>query len=145
MYKFIPLAFLCCPFVHLTKIFIWSYEGNLSDPMLTCWYYSFCLFIKIANTLHNCCHCVSFPKLIIVAFYKNIQTSFAILEYICNFSEPAERIMLTGRHWVRDVSCKRCNTKRSRIYEYTSLHICASDQNWSLIFWRTLSDPMLTC
>jgi len=34
-----------------------------------------------------------------------------------NYSEPAERIMLTGRHWVRDVSCKRCNTKLGWMYE----------------------------
>ena len=25
--------------------------------------------------------------------------------------------MLTGRHWVRDVSCKRCNTKLGWMYE----------------------------
>ena len=35
----------------------------------------------------------------------------------CVFSEPSERIMLTGRHWVRDVSCKRCNHKLGWMYE----------------------------
>jgi len=34
-----------------------------------------------------------------------------------NYSEPSERIMLTGRHWVRDVSCKRCNCKLGWMYE----------------------------
>jgi hypothetical protein len=36
------------------------------------------------------------------------------------FSEPSERIMLTGRHWVRDVSCKRCNNKLGWMYELAS-------------------------
>merc|ERR1712156_211647 len=34
-----------------------------------------------------------------------------------NYSEPSERIMLTGRHWVRDVSCKRCHYKLGWMYE----------------------------
>ena len=37
--------------------------------------------------------------------------------FFCDFSEPSERIMLTGRHWVRDVSCKRCNCKLGWMYE----------------------------
>ena len=57
------------------------------------------------------------PKFDHRGFLQEFSTSFAILEYICNFSEPAERIMLTGRHWVRDVSCKRCNTKLGWMYE----------------------------
>ena len=32
-------------------------------------------------------------------------------------SEPSERHMLTGRHWVRDVSCKRCHYKLGWMYE----------------------------
>lgn len=34
------------------------------------------------------------------------------------FSEPAERVMLTGRHWVRDVFCKKCNDKLGWMYEF---------------------------
>lgn len=28
--------------------------------------------------------------------------------------------MLTGRHWVRDVFCKKCNTKLGWMYEYAA-------------------------
>ena len=33
-------------------------------------------------------------------------------------SEPAERVMLTGRHWVRDVYCKKCEEKLGWMYEF---------------------------
>ena len=33
-------------------------------------------------------------------------------------SEIQERQMLTGRHMVRDVSCKYCDTKLGWIYEF---------------------------
>ena len=34
------------------------------------------------------------------------------------FSEPSERVMLTGRHWVRDVYCKKCDEKVGWMYEF---------------------------
>lgn len=34
------------------------------------------------------------------------------------FSDVQDRLMLTGRHMVRDVACKRCETKLGWIYEY---------------------------
>jgi len=34
------------------------------------------------------------------------------------FSEVQDRVMLTGRHMVRDVSCKNCETKLGWIYEF---------------------------
>eukprot|EP00112_Aurelia_sp_Birch-Aquarium-sp1_P009546 Seg2088.2 transcript_id=Seg2088.2/GoldUCD/mRNA.D3Y31 product="Protein yippee-like 5" protein_id=Seg2088.2/GoldUCD/D3Y31 len=37
-----------------------------------------------------------------------------------NFSEVQDRIMLTGRHMVRDVSCKNCDAKLGWIYEYAT-------------------------
>ncbi len=37
---------------------------------------------------------------------------------ICDFSECSERMMLTGKHWVRDVFCKKCNIKLGWMYEY---------------------------
>ncbi|EDV27418.1 expressed hypothetical protein [Trichoplax adhaerens] len=40
-----------------------------------------------------------------------------------NFSEVQDREMLTGRHKVRDVLCKNCNTKLGWIYEF------ANDEN----------------
>lgn len=35
-------------------------------------------------------------------------------------SETQDRVMITGRHIVRDVSCKKCNTKLGWMYEYAT-------------------------
>lgn len=35
-------------------------------------------------------------------------------------SEAQDRVMLTGRHIVRDVACKSCNTKLGWIYEFAT-------------------------
>jgi peptide methionine sulfoxide reductase MsrB len=37
-----------------------------------------------------------------------------------SYSDIQDRIMLTGRHLVRDVSCKSCNTKLGWIYEFAT-------------------------
>ncbi|CAG2161481.1 unnamed protein product [Oppiella nova] len=37
-----------------------------------------------------------------------------------NYSEVQDRVMLTGRHMVRDVSCKNCDTKLGWIYEFAT-------------------------
>jgi len=37
-----------------------------------------------------------------------------------NYSETQDRVMLTGRHIVRDVTCKSCQTKLGWIYEYAT-------------------------
>lgn len=37
-----------------------------------------------------------------------------------SFSEVQDRVMLTGRHMVRDVSCKNCGTKLGWIYEFAT-------------------------
>ncbi|XP_077289129.1 yippee zinc finger protein [Arctopsyche grandis] len=36
------------------------------------------------------------------------------------YSEVQDRVMLTGRHMVRDVSCKNCSTKLGWIYEFAT-------------------------
>ncbi|XP_033103017.1 protein yippee-like 5 [Anneissia japonica] len=36
------------------------------------------------------------------------------------FSEVQDRVMLTGRHMVRDVSCKKCDAKLGWIYEFAT-------------------------
>ena len=36
------------------------------------------------------------------------------------YSKKEDRVMLTGRHIVRDVSCKLCQTKLGWIYEYAT-------------------------
>jgi len=35
-------------------------------------------------------------------------------------SDVQERVMLTGRHMVRDVSCKNCNSKVGWLYEFAT-------------------------
>jgi len=37
-----------------------------------------------------------------------------------SFSEVQDRVMLTGRHIVRDVSCKNCSVKLGWIYEFAT-------------------------
>ncbi|XP_076306043.1 protein yippee-like 5 [Tachypleus tridentatus] len=37
-----------------------------------------------------------------------------------NYSEIQDRVMLTGRHMVRDVACKNCDTKLGWIYEFAT-------------------------
>jgi len=37
-----------------------------------------------------------------------------------SFSEVQDRVMLTGRHMVRDVSCKSCEAKLGWIYEFAT-------------------------
>ena len=37
-----------------------------------------------------------------------------------NYSEVQDRVMLTGRHMVRDVSCKKCDAKLGWIYEFAT-------------------------
>ncbi|RWS14372.1 Yippee-type zinc-binding protein-like protein [Dinothrombium tinctorium] len=36
------------------------------------------------------------------------------------YSEVQDRVMLTGRHMVRDVSCKNCETKLGWVYEFAT-------------------------
>ena len=40
--------------------------------------------------------------------------------FIQTYSEVQDRVMLTGRHMVRDVSCKNCDTKLGWIYEFAT-------------------------
>ena len=39
---------------------------------------------------------------------------------LLTYSKKEDRVMLTGRHIVRDVSCKLCQTKLGWIYEYAT-------------------------
>ncbi|XP_050298828.1 protein yippee-like 5 [Anthonomus grandis grandis] len=36
------------------------------------------------------------------------------------YSEVQDRVMLTGRHMVRDVSCKQCDSKLGWMYEFAT-------------------------
>merc|ERR1711953_1510218 len=37
-----------------------------------------------------------------------------------NYSETQDRMMLTGRHIVRDVTCKKCDAKLGWMYEFAT-------------------------
>ncbi|XP_034947739.1 protein yippee-like 5 [Chelonus insularis] len=37
-----------------------------------------------------------------------------------SYSEVQDRVMLTGRHMVRDVSCKNCDAKLGWVYEFAT-------------------------
>lgn len=39
---------------------------------------------------------------------------------ITTYSDVQDRVMLTGRHMVRDVSCKNCDIKLGWIYEFAT-------------------------
>lgn len=45
-----------------------------------------------------------------------------LFEECCNLytNEIQERVMLTGRHFVRDVFCKKCTSKLGWMYEYAT-------------------------
>uniref|UniRef100_A0AAY5KDA3 Protein yippee-like n=1 Tax=Esox lucius TaxID=8010 RepID=A0AAY5KDA3_ESOLU len=48
--------------------------------------------------------------------HTHLRTPVVNLQY----SEVQDRVMLTGRHMVRDVSCKNCNSKLGWIYEFAT-------------------------
>ena len=60
------------------------------------------LFKKVVNLCHR------------FALHSTLWTE--IIAFLC--SEPTERTMLTGRHWVRDVFCKFCKDKLGWMYEF---------------------------
>ncbi|GAA57736.1 protein yippee [Clonorchis sinensis] len=56
-----------------------------------------------------------FNRVVNISF-SEIQVCFHILFF--NSCSPQDRIMLTGRHLVRDVMCIKCNTKLGWTYEH---------------------------
>lgn len=55
-------------------------------------------------------------------FYENFFFFFFPPLQVVNlqYSDVQDRVMLTGRHMVRDVSCKNCNSKLGWIYEFAT-------------------------
>lgn len=43
-----------------------------------------------------------------------------VYEFRFDCSDVQDRVMLTGRHMVRDVSCKNCDAKLGWIYEFAT-------------------------
>lgn len=65
------------------------------------------------------------------------------------FSEVQDRVMLTGRHMVRDVFCKSCDAKLGWIYEFAveesqryELYLCVYiGTNTIFNYFQTQLDP----
>ena len=60
-------------------------------------------------------------------FNKVDQTNPLVTSYLgvvqvvnLNYSEVMDRVMLTGRHMVRDVFCKNCDAKLGWMYEFAT-------------------------
>jgi len=73
--------------------------------------------------LFCCVHCETFltnrGELISTRFTGATGRAFLFNKVVnLNYSERSERVMLTGRHWVRDVFCKKCNDKVGWMYEF---------------------------
>lgn len=51
-----------------------------------------------------------------------VQQKVSTEQNFCFFllSEVQDRVMLTGRHMVRDVSCKNCDAKLGWVYEFAT-------------------------
>lgn len=58
----------------------------------------------------------------------NVNIKLIFVQYLCliiqlfgmMYSEVQDRVMLTGRHMVRDVSCKNCDAKLGWVYEFAT-------------------------
>merc|ERR1712189_75289 len=75
--------------------------------------------------LFSCANCdtvlTNRDELISVKFTGATGRAFLFHKVVnLKFSDVQDRIMLTGRHMVRDVSCKNCNSKLGRVYEYAT-------------------------
>ncbi|KAL2735128.1 protein yippee-like 5 [Vespula maculifrons] len=64
-----------------------------------------------------------FNKVVNLNYRYRIQSSLLFLPsnycYMVH-SEVQDRVMLTGRHMVRDVSCKNCDAKLGWVYEFAT-------------------------
>ncbi len=75
--------------------------------------------------LFSCANCDTFltnrTELVSTRFTGATGRAFLFNKVVnLEFSEVQDRIMLTGRHMVRDVSCKKCKTKLGWMYEYAT-------------------------
>uniref|UniRef100_A0A8C5P4Q3 Yippee domain-containing protein n=1 Tax=Jaculus jaculus TaxID=51337 RepID=A0A8C5P4Q3_JACJA len=54
--------------------------------------------------------------------YDTILTNPLLFNKVINlqYSEVQQRVLLTGRHVVRDVSCKNCSSKLAWIYKFAT-------------------------
>merc|ERR1719158_1388623 len=72
-----------------------------------------------------CVHCETFltnrAELISTRFTGATGRAFLFNKVVnLNYSETQDRMMLTGRHIVRDVTCKKCDAKLGWMYEFAT-------------------------
>jgi len=77
------------------------------------------------NRLFSCASCdtvlTNRSELISTRFTGATGRAFLFSKVVnLTYSEVQDRVMLTGRHMVRDVSCKNCDTKLGWIYEFAT-------------------------
>eukprot|EP00095_Tigriopus_kingsejongensis_P001777 snap_masked-scaffold339_size202159-processed-gene-1.14 protein:Tk01777 transcript:snap_masked-scaffold339_size202159-processed-gene-1.14-mRNA-1 annotation:"low quality protein: protein yippee-like 5" len=75
------------------------------------------------SKLFNCVKCGTFltnrQELISTRFTGATGRAFLFNKVVnLKYSEVQDRLMLTGRHMVRDVSCKKCSYKLGWMYEF---------------------------
>ncbi|KAI1288456.1 Protein yippee-like 5 [Halotydeus destructor] len=75
--------------------------------------------------LFSCAHCETFltnkNEIISTRFTGSTGRAF-LFNHVVNltFSEIQDRVMITGRHLVRDVNCKNCGEKLGWFYEFAT-------------------------
>ncbi|KAL9988356.1 hypothetical protein ACROYT_G002793 [Oculina patagonica] len=77
------------------------------------------------TTLYSCANCdtalTNRSELTSMRFNGATGRAFLFKKVVnLTFSEVQDRVMLTGRHMVRDVFCKNCDTKLGWMYEYAT-------------------------
>ncbi|KAK3700095.1 protein yippee-like 5 [Actinia tenebrosa] len=75
--------------------------------------------------LYSCANCdtvlTNRSELISMRFTGSTGRAFLFHKVVnLTLSEVQDRVMLTGRHMVRDVSCKNCDTKLGWMYEFAT-------------------------
>ncbi|KAJ8680436.1 hypothetical protein QAD02_016223 [Eretmocerus hayati] len=74
---------------------------------------------RVYACMHCDTHLTNRKQLISTRFTGGSGRAFLFRKVVnIKFSEVQDRVMLTGRHIVRDVSCKNCNAKLGWMYEY---------------------------
>lgn len=77
------------------------------------------------TTLYSCANCdtalTNRSELTSMRFNGATGRAFLFKKVVnLTYSEVQDRVMLTGRHMVRDVFCKNCDTKLGWMYEYAN-------------------------
>ncbi|CAF0780603.1 unnamed protein product [Adineta ricciae] len=75
--------------------------------------------------IFSCAHCetplTNRNELVSTRFTGATGRAFLFSRVVNTKQSPVqERMMLTGRHFVRDISCKKCDTKLGWMYEFAT-------------------------